>query len=193
MDILFMLIGIILLVLILTVVIRALLLKPTKAKNLKFELDGSERAVEYGSKLSKLIQKETISNRFDSDRTKFLEFHELLEDMFPNVHSSTKEAYALVDEQMANGIEVYNPLYDEFESIYHGSVNEWKFGNSFTPALVKRYSEIDRALNCIRNSGAVYCEMSGSGSTVFGLFTSKEDVKKAENIINDQGFKYAIV
>ena len=113
--------------------------------------------------------------------------------VFPNVHSSTKEAYALVDEQMANGIEVYNPLYDEFESIYHGSVNEWKFGNSFTPALVKRYSEIDRALNCIRSSGAVYCEMSGSGSTVFGVFTSQDDVKKAENIINSQGFKYAIV
>jgi 4-diphosphocytidyl-2-C-methyl-D-erythritol kinase len=113
--------------------------------------------------------------------------------VFPNVHSSTKEAYALVDEQMAKGIEVYNPLYNEFESIYHGSVSEWNFGNSFTPALVKRYSEIDRALNCIRTSGAVYCEMSGSGSTVFGVFTSQDDVKKAENIINSQGFKYAIV
>lgn len=113
--------------------------------------------------------------------------------VFPNVHSSTKEAYALVDEQMAKGIEVYNPLYNEFESIYHGSVSKWNFGNSFTPALVKRYSEIDRALNCIRTSGAVYCEMSGSGSTVFGVFTSQDDVKKAENIINSQGFKYAIV
>ena len=35
--------------------------------------------------------------------------------------------------------------------------------------------------------------MSGSGSTVFGVFTSQDDVKKAENIINSQGFKYAIV
>ena len=33
-----------------------------------------------------MVQKETISSRFDSDRTKFLEFHELLEEMFPNVH-----------------------------------------------------------------------------------------------------------
>lgn len=113
--------------------------------------------------------------------------------VFPNVHSSTKEAYSLVDEQMADGIEIFNPKYNEFETIYHGSVTSWNFGNSFTPALIKRYSEIDRALNCVRMSGAVYCEMSGSGSTVFGVYTSKEEVMNAKNIIANQGFNFAIV
>ena len=86
MSIILMTIGGILLFIILVVVLRAFLLKPTEAKTVKFELDTSERAIEYGKQFARILQKETISSRYDSDRTKFLEFHELLEDMFPNVH-----------------------------------------------------------------------------------------------------------
>ena len=72
-----------LLVLLLVIVLlKTLLLKPTSAKEAKVQLDTSERAVEYGKKLSTLVQKETISSRFDPDRTKFLEFHEILKEMF---------------------------------------------------------------------------------------------------------------
>ena len=72
-------------------VIRALCLKPTAAKEAKVTLDTSERATEYGKKLATLVQKETISSRFDPDRTKFLEFHEILEDMFPNIHKNCEK------------------------------------------------------------------------------------------------------
>ena len=73
-------------ILVLIVLGRAVLLKPTAALNATVELDQGARAEEYGRKLAKLIQKETISSRFDADRTKFLEFHETLEEMFPNIH-----------------------------------------------------------------------------------------------------------
>ena len=73
-------------VLIAVVLLRAMLLKPTTAKDAKIILDTSERATEYGKKLSKMVQKETISSRFEKDRTKFYEFHEILEELFPNVH-----------------------------------------------------------------------------------------------------------
>ena len=72
--------------LIAVVLLRAVLLKPTAAQTAKVQLDESPRAEKYGKQLSKLVQKETISSRFDADRTKFLEFHELLEEIFPNVH-----------------------------------------------------------------------------------------------------------
>ena len=68
------------------VLLRAMLLKPTTAKDAKVILDTSERAVEYGKKLSKMVQKETISSRFEADRKKFYEFHKILEEIFPNVH-----------------------------------------------------------------------------------------------------------
>ena len=73
-------------VLITVLVVRAYRLEPTPAMNTKIKLDTSERSVEYGKRLAKMIQVETISSRFDEDRTKFYKFHETLEELFPNVH-----------------------------------------------------------------------------------------------------------
>lgn len=70
------------------VLLRAALLKPTSAQKAKVQLDESTRAEKYGKQLSKLVQKETISSRYDLDRSKFLEFHELLKEMFPQVHKT---------------------------------------------------------------------------------------------------------
>ena len=77
--------------LIAVVLLRAVFLKPTSALTAKVQLDEGARAEKYGKQLSKLVQKETISSRFDPDRTKFLEFHELLEEMFPNVHQTCEK------------------------------------------------------------------------------------------------------
>ena len=73
------------------VLLRAVLLKPTAAKTAKVELQEGPRAEKYGKQLAKMVQKETISSRFDEDRTKFLEFHEILEELFPNVHKTCEK------------------------------------------------------------------------------------------------------
>ena len=80
-----------LMALVLVVLLRAVTLKPTTAKEAKVILDTSDRAVEYGKKLSKLVQKETVSSRFDADRVKFLEFHDILEEMFPLLHNTCEK------------------------------------------------------------------------------------------------------
>lgn len=85
MEVLWLVLALVVL-LIAVVLLRAVFLKPTSAQTAKVQLDKGARAEKYGKQLSKMVQKETISSRFDSDRTKFLEFHELLEEMFPNVH-----------------------------------------------------------------------------------------------------------
>lgn len=72
-------------------VAKALMLKPTSAKTAKVILDESERAAAYGKTLSKMVQKETVSSRFDPDRTKFYEFHELLEELFPAIHEKCEK------------------------------------------------------------------------------------------------------
>ena len=84
-------IAAVLVLLIAIVLLRTLLLKPTPAKEAKVQLDTSERATEYGKKLSALVKKETISSRFEPDRTKFLEFHEILAEMFPNIHATCEK------------------------------------------------------------------------------------------------------
>ena len=73
------------------VLIRTLSLKPTAAKTANIELDNSHRAREYGRRLALMIQKETISSRGDKDRTKFYEFHEILEKLFPKVHKTCEK------------------------------------------------------------------------------------------------------
>lgn len=82
---------VLILVLVAVVLIRALSLKPTPAKTANIELDNSQRAREYGRRLSKLIQKETISARGDTDRTKFYDFHKELEALFPKVHQTCEK------------------------------------------------------------------------------------------------------
>ena len=79
------------LVLIVVVLARTLMLKPTAASQAVVELDKTERAVIYGDKLSKMLQVETISEPHQQDRSKFLEFHKVLEKEFPNVHSTCEK------------------------------------------------------------------------------------------------------
>lgn len=73
------------------VIIRTIMLKPTAAMNAKVELINDERSLEYGKRLAKMVQHETISSRFDSSRDKFYEFHKVLEELFPLVHQNMEK------------------------------------------------------------------------------------------------------
>lgn len=77
--------------LIAVVLLRTVLLKPTAAKTVKIEMDTSERAVKYGEQLARMIQDETVSSRFEEDRSKFDKFHKTLEELFPNVHATCEK------------------------------------------------------------------------------------------------------
>lgn len=76
---------------ILFLVVRALSLKPTEAKNAKVVLDTSKRAEDYGSSLAEMIRCDTVSFRNQDDRSKFYAFHEKLERLFPNIHSKCEK------------------------------------------------------------------------------------------------------
>lgn len=71
---------------VLILIIKTLMIKPTPAKTVRVEPDQGPRADVYGKRLSRMVQHETISCRNQEDRTKFYEFHKLLEELFPNVH-----------------------------------------------------------------------------------------------------------
>ncbi len=90
--------------------------------------------------------------------------------VFPDVHSSTKEAYALVDEAMENGETIVCPDFTELEAEYRKPIENWRFANSFTGPISRKYSAIAEALEAVRSCGASFCDMSGSGAVVFGIF-----------------------
>jgi len=72
-------------------VVRTLTIKPTAAKTASVVLDESPRAEEYGQRLAQMIRCETISSRYDPDRSKFYAFHSKLEELFPNIHAKCEK------------------------------------------------------------------------------------------------------
>lgn len=50
-----------------------------------------EKELYYGKRLGKMIQCETISSRFHQDLNKFYRFHEVLEELFPNIHKTCEK------------------------------------------------------------------------------------------------------
>ena len=73
---------------------------------------------------------------------------------------------------------------DKLEAIYNSPVENWSFVNTFTEVISKKYPEIEQAIFDLKKNGALYTDMSGSGSTVFGVFSSESDVQKARNALS---------
>ena len=79
------------------------------------------------------------------------------------IHVSTKEAY--------NNLIPKKPTH-QLSEIVNGSINNWKdlLKNDFEESVFRKYPEIKVIKNKLYEEGAVYASMSGSGSSVFGLF-----------------------
>ncbi|HNY17868.1 MAG TPA: 4-(cytidine 5'-diphospho)-2-C-methyl-D-erythritol kinase [Treponemataceae bacterium] len=101
--------------------------------------------------------------------------------IWPGVHSSTAEAYGLVDAWHASHGDLGAdwPAVSELADRYHGPVGDWRFANSFTAPLEARYPAIRDARLALVASGAAFAEMSGSGSSVFGLFADRQAADNA--------------
>ncbi|MDR1603025.1 MAG: 4-(cytidine 5'-diphospho)-2-C-methyl-D-erythritol kinase [Tannerella sp.] len=85
----------------------------------------------------------------------------------PDVSVSTREAYSLVEPAKPA-----RPLLE----IISRPVPEWKeyLVNDFEPSIFKRYPVIGKIKDKLYAQDAVYASMSGSGSSVFGLFEAKK-------------------
>ena len=61
-----------------------------------------------------------------------------------------------------------------------------RLGNVLESVTVKKYPIIDTLKNSMKEAGAIGALMSGSGPTVFGVFSSLEDSEKAEKVLKEQ-------
>ena len=94
--------------------------------------------------------------------------------VFPDICSSTREAYELVDSRLEHETFCNIPAFEDLEGIYRKKPSEWNFINTFTPSLCGCYSDLSRALGELKNGGAEFSDMSGSGSTLFGVFSLRQ-------------------
>jgi 4-diphosphocytidyl-2-C-methyl-D-erythritol kinase len=83
----------------------------------------------------------------------------------PNIHVHTREAFASSNE---NSFSPIGALQHQITS----DITNWKnsIKNDFEKPLFEKYPEIERIKNVLYENGAIYSAMSGSGSTVVGIF-----------------------
>ncbi|MBR4847993.1 MAG: 4-(cytidine 5'-diphospho)-2-C-methyl-D-erythritol kinase [Bacteroidaceae bacterium] len=96
----------------------------------------------------------------------------------PNIHISTKEAYAFV-----------NPQHPEnaLEDIIKRPVDEWKglMKNDFEKSVFAKFPTIMDVKDKLYELGALYASMSGSGSAFFGIFEKECDIDKLKRLFPD--------
>lgn len=88
----------------------------------------------------------------------------------PKVHVSTRDAY--------HGIKPNETKPSIAEIIKHNSLQVWKdlLVNDFELSVFKQFPIIQQVKEELYNQGAEYASMSGSGSSVYGIFNAKVDL-----------------
>jgi len=99
----------------------------------------------------------------------------------PKIHVSTKDAFSQVVVQDKN---------TAWADILAKSIGEWKdlLTNDFEERVFVKFPEIARVKQLLYEKGAKYASMSGSGSSVFGIFEKEvADLKDFEEYYVWQG------
>jgi len=90
----------------------------------------------------------------------------------PEIHVPTKDAFALI-----------TPEKPEFslKEIVKTPVSEWKNSmvNDFEKSIFAKYPAIKTIKDQLYELGAEYASMSGSGSSVYGIFIDKPEIKNS--------------
>jgi 4-diphosphocytidyl-2-C-methyl-D-erythritol kinase len=117
----------------------------------------------------------------------------------PGFVSDTAAAYRLLDEARANGYPLADTPKEKKANRFRKKDNEsalvsflaappasWPFQNDFLPVFLRSdtgnsgaaaaYRQI---LSQLREAGAAFCGLSGSGATCFGVFTQETDARNA--------------
>lgn len=83
--------------------------------------------------------------------------------VYPNVHVSTAQAYS--------GVKPKKPEYS-LKDIINMPIKDWRsfMKNDFEQSIFKAFPKLYRLKQDLYSSGALYASMSGSGSTIFGIF-----------------------
>ncbi len=90
----------------------------------------------------------------------------------PNIHVSTIDAYA--------GVKPQKPVHSLLETIQQKPIHEWKnfIENDFEKTVFVKHPAIEKIKNELYKQGAAYASMSGSGSSVYGIFEKETNMKE---------------
>ncbi len=105
----------------------------------------------------------------------------------PDINVSTKFVY---ENLHADTLKVHPDIDGMVESIKRGDLKAIadKMGNVLETVTIQKYPIISKMKESLLMDGAMNSLMSGSGPTVFGLFTDKKRATNALNHLKKQGF-----
>lgn len=108
----------------------------------------------------------------------------------PGVHVSTAEAYGALGAPALTKVEpVVNLSVSRTEADFHDSLCD-VWSNDFEAVVVRLYPEIGRAREALEGAGAHRVMLSGSGSSVFGVFESNGEAARAHDTLkSESGWK----
>lgn len=94
--------------------------------------------------------------------------------IFPNIHISTPEAYA--------GVRPQKPK-ENLRDLISQPIATWKdhIVNDFETSIFPKYPLVKELKEFLYSKGAVYASMSGSGSSLFGIFDQTVDLSEIEH------------
>lgn len=148
-----------------------------KSLNQYFELNISVKelenyALQLGSDCPIFIKNKTVfaegtGNIFTEINLDLSKYYILI--VKPDIHISTKEAFS--------GIEPKKPEIS-IKELIKLPIHKWKnhIQNDFEDTIFKLYPEINTIKNNLYKEGAIYAQMSGSGSSVYGIFNFKPKI-----------------
>jgi 4-diphosphocytidyl-2-C-methyl-D-erythritol kinase len=107
----------------------------------------------------------------------------------PGFSVPTAAAYALLDRERPDSVGEADPDAEAIIAAYGGEVRSWPFANSFEPFVGgSRRPEIPKAKEILLGAGAAFASMSGSGSSVFGIFEGGAGASEALSSVVRAGF-----
>ncbi|MBY0244806.1 MAG: 4-(cytidine 5'-diphospho)-2-C-methyl-D-erythritol kinase [Sphingobacteriaceae bacterium] len=152
-----------------------------KLINTKFNLDlSTEKMQNYartlGSDCAFFIENKPVfafnkGDEFEAIEIDLSKYHIVL--VKPNLHVSTAQAYAHVSPK--------KPL-NSLQELIKLPIEEWKncIYNDFENSIFSQYPEIAAIKDYLYKSGAIFAQMSGSGSTVYAIFDFDIKLKELE-------------
>jgi 4-diphosphocytidyl-2-C-methyl-D-erythritol kinase len=107
---------------------------------------------------------------------------------FPGFPVATVGAYALLDKERPDASIEADPGRLELVSAYRGDIRLWPFFNSFEAVVGASRPEILAAKGIMSRAGASFSAMSGSGSSIFGIFEGGKEKESALDLLKSSGF-----
>jgi 4-diphosphocytidyl-2-C-methyl-D-erythritol kinase len=92
--------------------------------------------------------------------------------VYPHIHVNTAKAYS--------GVKPKPAKYSLKEDVLNLPIEQWRnrIHNDFEDSIFPQFPEIKNIKEQLYALGAAYAAMSGSGSTVFGIFKNKPNIKQ---------------